>query len=59
VIALAETPRLLGEKAFDLVQLSRSLDDYAPELRELKQRGFLREDSTLESGYRTGAEVML
>ena len=58
-VAFGEMPRLLAEKEFYIPNLLKKLPDYAPELKELKRRGFIKDDEELESGYCVTAEVML
>ncbi len=59
IVALDEMPRLLGEVDFDLDQLRQSLIDYGPELRQLKNRGLVVEDTKLPGGWRVASQVML
>ncbi len=59
IIALDEMPALLDAKQFHIPNLLKKLPAYAPELKTLKQRGFIKEDPKLESGYCVTAEVMI
>ncbi len=59
IIALDELPILIGGKQFDINSLIAELTSYTPELRELKKRGFICEDSEMVSGWSIDASVML
>jgi hypothetical protein len=59
ILALDEFPVLLGEKQFDISALLKELPNYNPELRELKQRGFIREDTSLAGGWSVTAGILL
>jgi hypothetical protein len=59
ILALDEFPVLLGEKQFDLSALLKELPNYGPELRELKQRGFIREEPSLAGGWSVTAGILL
>ncbi|MEM2002769.1 MAG: hypothetical protein QXT77_09005, partial [Candidatus Methanomethylicaceae archaeon] len=59
LIALNEMPRLLPERRFDLKHLFENLHFLTPELRNLRDRGFLREDDSMRFGYALQAEVMI
>ena len=59
IIALDELPSLIGGKQFDINSLMLELTSYTPELRELKRRGFICEDSAMASGWSVDASVML
>lgn len=59
ILALDQFPLLLGEKQFDLSALLKELPNYQPELRELKQRGFIREDPSLAGGWAVTAGILL
>jgi hypothetical protein len=59
VIALDQMPRLLGAKEFYLRPLRQKLADYGLEVRELKKRGYIRENAAAESEWSITGEVML
>ncbi|MBN1372135.1 MAG: AAA-like domain-containing protein [Anaerolineaceae bacterium] len=59
IIALDNVPRLLGERQFDLVVLTNSLPDYAPEIRYLETRGYISPSPALPSQWGIRAQVML
>ncbi len=59
IIALDEMPLLLGEKKFHIPNLLKSLGNYAPEIKTLKKRGFIKEEARLDSGYSVSADIML
>ncbi len=52
-------PRLLPNHAFDLDQLLLDAPVLAPEQRELRQRGFLSEDTSLRGGYTPRGDLMI
>jgi hypothetical protein len=52
-------PRLLPNHAFDLDQLLLHAPVLAPEQRELRQRGFLSEDTSLRVGYTPRGDLMI
>lgn len=59
IVAINEIPRLLREKRkINTSHLIKELPAYDPELRELKRRGFIKEDETIESGWYVTADVM-
>jgi hypothetical protein len=51
-IALDQIPALLGERSFDVQQLVEGLADYQPELRALKDQGWIAPDGSLANGWR-------
>jgi hypothetical protein len=57
--ALDAMPLLLPDRHFDLNRLLKDRPNFAPEQRILKNRGFLRPDSALDSGYAPQGEIML
>ena len=59
-IVLDEMPRTLGDLniEFYIRDLLKKLPTYVPELKELKRRGFIKEDRSLESHYCVTAQVM-
>ncbi len=62
ITALESMPNLLGaeqNQQFDINHLLRDLLNFAPELRKLETRAFLRKDTDKRSGYAPHAEVML
>jgi len=59
VIALDALPRLVSGKEFDMDSLLATVQDYSPEVDELKKRGFLSADPDTRSGFRLQAQVML
>jgi hypothetical protein len=52
-------PRLLPNHEFDLDQLLLHAPVLAPEQRELRQRGFLSEDTSLRVGYTPRGDLMI
>lgn len=56
---LDEIPRLLPDREFDINRLLHDRPNFGPEQRILQQRGFIREDKTLQGGYAPQAEVMV
>lgn len=60
-VALDEMPLMLDatNTKFNILGLLESLPTYAPELAELKRRGFIKEDAKLDSGYCVTAKIML
>ena len=58
VVAIDEIPLLLGEKNRSTSHLIKELPVYVSELRELRQRGFIKDDSTYKSGWYVTADVM-
>jgi hypothetical protein len=59
IVALAQTPRLLKQRAFHVERLLRDMRDFAPELRTLKKRGFVTEDETTPGGWRVRPQALL
>jgi hypothetical protein len=59
IIALDTLPQLVKGKNYNVDSLIGLLDNYAPEVDELKKRGFLATDNEHKSCYRLQAEVML
>ena len=57
IIALNQSPALLGEREFNLQRLREKLADYTPETKQLAKRGYIRGSS--DDGWRVTGEVML
>ena len=58
-VALAHIPTLLGKREFLVDRFIRDIRDFAPELRELKRRGFTKEDDAVPGGWRVRPGVFL
>ena len=59
IIALDTLPQLVKGREFNMESLLGLLDNYIPEVDELKKRGFLISDDSHKSGYRLQSQVML
>lgn len=59
IIALDEMPKLLGDRFFDFDALRKTLLYNPRELRSLEDQGFIIPDSSLPTGWRVSAQVML
>jgi hypothetical protein len=58
-VALAHIPTLLSQREFLVDRFIRDIRDFAPELRELKRRGFTKEDDAIPGGWRVRPGVFL
>lgn len=58
-VALAHIPTLLSDREFLVDRFIRDIRDFAPELRELKRRGFTKEDESIPGGWRVRPGVFL
>ena len=52
-VALNEIPNMLDTKSFDIVRMIKKLPDYAPEVRQLAQRGYISPDPILPGGWQS------
>ncbi len=59
ITAVAHQERLLKNSGFFGDNLMSSLEDWKPELRELKEKGWIEEDEKFKGGYKISAEIML